>query len=258
MRFKITLALKEAPSYLPFNYQYELSGWIYKVLKNADANYSDFLHNDGYIVNDLKNFKLFCFSNLQLPKFQSQKNCIRIDSREIHFQISFYMEKGNETFILGLFREQKGSIGNKDFRLDFMVKDVQVIDYAIIEEKITLKTLSPLVISKKNERGNADYLSPFDEDYAFLFFNNLLEKYKSTGKSASLEWQNFPSKLTILTEKPASKLITIKGNSEAETKVKGYIFDFELVAPIALIELGIMAGFGNENAMGFGCCGILK
>ncbi|TAE68702.1 MAG: CRISPR-associated endoribonuclease Cas6 [Bacteroidetes bacterium] len=256
MRFKITLSLAKVPSYLSYNYQYELSGWIYKVLKNADEEYSDFLHNQGYI-NETKIFKLFSFSHLHFQKFQKQEQGFRIESREISFQIGFYMEKGTETFILGLFRDQIGSIGNKTFQMDFKVSNVEMINFEITDTKINLKTLSPLVIAKKTERGK-EYLSPEHEDYEGLFMQNLLEKYKSTGKSIPLSWQNFPFKLTILGEKlPVSKLITIKAESEAETKVRGFLFDFELIAPIEIIELGIMAGFGTENAMGFGCCNLI-
>ncbi len=256
MRFKITLSLAKVPSYLPFNYQYELSGWIYKVLKKADEEYSDFLHNNGY-NNDQKIFKLFSFSHLHFSKFQKQDEGFRIDSREISFQIGFYMEKGTETFILGLFREQKGSIGNKKFQIDFKVSNVEVINYEITNTKIHLKTMSALVVSKHSERGK-EYLAPDHQDYEWIFIENLLEKYKATKKTIPLDWQNFPFKLTILTEKPLSKLITIKADSEMKTKVRGYLYEFELIAPVEIIELGIMAGFGAENAMGFGCCEVVS
>ena len=52
---------------------------------------------------------------------------------------------------------------------------------------------------------------------------------------------------------PKSKLITIKSGTAAQTKVKGWVFDFELDAPRELVEVGILAGFGKENAQGFGC-----
>ena len=45
----------------------------------------------------------------------------------------------------------------------------------------------------------------------------------------------------------------IKANTEAQTEVKAYWFDFELTAPKEIIELGLNSGFGSMNSVGFGC-----
>jgi CRISPR/Cas system endoribonuclease Cas6 (RAMP superfamily) len=35
--------------------------------------------------------------------------------------------------------------------------------------------------------------------------------------------------------------------------VRGYRFDFEIIAPPSLIKTGLDSGFGAMNALGFGC-----
>ena len=42
-------------------------------------------------------------------------------------------------------------------------------------------------------------------------------------------------------------------------KIIGYHqFDFEITAPIKLLEIGYYAGFGTKNASGFGFCDVIK
>ena len=63
MKFKITLNInREHGNLLPFNYQYEQSAVIYRILAQADTQYASWLHENGYQLNGSKRFKLFCYS----------------------------------------------------------------------------------------------------------------------------------------------------------------------------------------------------
>ncbi len=48
MELRLTLKCLDTTPVLPINYQYELSAWIYGVLRKADAAYATFLHHRGY------------------------------------------------------------------------------------------------------------------------------------------------------------------------------------------------------------------
>ena len=51
MRFKLTLLAKQnSNTIIPINYQYPTSAAIYKIIKKADAEFSSFLHDEGYGV----------------------------------------------------------------------------------------------------------------------------------------------------------------------------------------------------------------
>ena len=86
MRFKITLTPdKRVFGYaLPINYQYELSSFIYHTLACANAEYSTWLHENGF-VTDTKRFKLFSFSNLIFPAYKIVSDRIEILSERVAY-----------------------------------------------------------------------------------------------------------------------------------------------------------------------------
>lgn len=259
MRFRLILSIRTRKDpIIPFNYQYELSSWIYKIISNADEEYAYFLHQNGYESNR-KSFKFFCFSNLIIPQYKVIKNVgFLLQTRQLALYISFYLDRAAEKFVSGLFRNQQGSIGTKEHQLDFQVERIEVAPIKITSEKVHLQTISPLVIAQKNNRGYKDYLHPLDKGFKELFIKNLIEKYKASDKDLPLSWQNYPFELEVDKRNIRSKLITIKQGTPNAVQVKGYLFDFILQAPQELLEIGLTAGFGNENAQGFGMCDIIE
>ena len=64
LRVKIT-ALTESPAAIPFNYNYALHSAIYGLIEKSSGEYSEYLHDKGFINNTInKRFKLFTFSKL--------------------------------------------------------------------------------------------------------------------------------------------------------------------------------------------------
>ncbi|MDJ1473777.1 CRISPR-associated endoribonuclease Cas6 [Xanthocytophaga flava] len=255
MRLKLTLQKTGSQSTLPINYAYPLSSWIYKVIGKADETYADFLHNSGYSAGQ-KRFKFFTFSALQIPRFDIRKGSDRIAvlSDEVGLMVSFYTDKAAENFVMGLFAEQEFRLGDRISQVDFRVKQVESLAWQIPSETVHLRTLSPLVVSRKNDRGHDDYYSPLQEGYQELLFTNLLDKYIASGQSLQASWANAPMEFRLLSAEPKARLITLKDHSPEATKIKGYLFDFELTAPRKLLEIGLLGGFGRYNAEGFGCC----
>jgi CRISPR-associated endoribonuclease Cas6 len=257
MRFRITLSVySKTKKCLPFNYQYELSSWIYRIIHQADEEYSHFLHQNGY-QTARKSFKLFCFSNFHIPKFATTKEVLVVECDKISFYITFYLDRASEKFITGLFQHKQGSIGNKEHQLDFEVSSIEAKPFVWAGDVLHLRTISPLVIGRKNEQNHDDYLPPTHPEFKDLFLNNLTDKYKATGQDIPLHWQDYPFDLQIH-EPIKSKLITIKSNTEKPTRVRGYMFSFHLKAPKELLEVGLLAGFGKMNAQGFGACEIVE
>ena len=77
MRIKITCDIGEGIR-LPINYNYFLASAIYGFLRESDPEYADFLHQDGYELEN-RRFKLFTFSQLMAKRRE-----IRED--QIHFR----------------------------------------------------------------------------------------------------------------------------------------------------------------------------
>jgi CRISPR-associated endoribonuclease Cas6 len=265
MQFKITLQCLSDKPVLPVNYQYELSAWIYKVIANADADFAAFLHQRGHQTPTRKSFKLFCFSQLDIPRRRVEGDRLLIECREVSLLVGFYLDHTAEEFVRGLFQEQRFKLGDRASQVDFSVKTVEIQPLLLPNDSrpTAIRTRSPLVISRKrtaaeladNPRERQDkYVSPEEPEFKSLFFSNLMEKYRAATGSEPPAWWD-ASRFNVQRIGPPSKsqLITIKSGKDAETKVRGFRFDFELDAPKELVELGLLAGFGRMNGEGFGC-----
>ena len=114
MRFKLFLSIDKRPfgNRLPFNYPYELSAVIYKILANADHAFAEWLHDNGFEA-DKKVFKLFSFSRLQIPQYRVEGNLLNILSDSAEWYLSFLPERSTQEFFLGVFREQQFELGNR-------------------------------------------------------------------------------------------------------------------------------------------------
>ena len=259
MRFKLTINLK-TPAIIPINYQYELSSWIYKVINNSSPEFSEWLHNIGF-TEGKRNFKLFTFSQLNIPVYEIRKENERllIKSTEISLIISFLMPEAAEKFIIGLFQHQSFELGDYISKATFQIKCIEKLADPEWKETMKFKTISPILISKmqvNNEKASAIYLSPKDEGFEDLFFQNLIRKYAASAiplNLAPLATDGFATdtKFEILSE-PKAKLITIKANTAQQTKIKAYQFQFKITAPIELMKIAYFAGAGSLNSVGLG------
>ena len=273
MRFKLTIESGSGhnSNILPLNYQYELSSWIYKILNHGNEEFAEWLHKEGY-TNDYKNFKLFTFSNLIIPKYQIKGDRMQIESRINELIVSFYPIDSLEYFITGLFNNQQFTIGDKKSKAAFTVNTVEKLPEPEFQNTMEFKSLSPILVSHKNNETQkyAEYKHPEDDNYGDLLIKNLVEKYNAFyGADANpfgvpnpervkpLETDNFDYELKTLT-KPKSRLITIKSGTKQESKLRGYLYNFRIKAPAELIRLGYYAGFGEKNSLGFGCGEIVK
>lgn len=257
MRLKLKLSVirkqnKEVE--IPINYQYELSSWIYKTLNFGNPEFSKWLHSQGYI-SEKKNFKLFTFSHLDIPKFKIKKDRLQIISTEISLILSFLPIKAMETFVIGMFKNQKFGIGDKVSQTDFVIKSVERMPEPKFSSTMEYHCISPVFIDKTiEEQKQKSYLSPEDNEYEELFSSNLVSKFLAHGEFKSVNPQEIKIKHF---GKIRKKGITIKNGTKAETKIIGYMFDFELQAPLELQRIGYYAGFGRLNSQGFGCCEVL-
>ena len=265
MRFRLTLENTDK-GLLPMNYQYELSAWIYKTLNYGNSEFADWLHREGY-TNDYKQFKLFTFSSLMVPKFQINGDRMQIESREAGLIVSFYPIDSLEYFVSGLFSNQKFTVADKRSGASFTVKTVEKLPEPEFSNEMEFNALSPILVSYKHSEKQkyATYINPGDEQYGDLLIRNLAAKYRAfyacetvtnaddeTGHSGQVDTENMDYDFEPL-GKPKSRLITIKSGTKQESKLRGYLYRFRIKAPAELIRLGYYAGFGEKNSLGFGC-----
>jgi len=258
MRLRIKFNLSGERALLPLNYQYPLSAWIYKVLHRSDKEFANMLHEYGYVLDSGKTFKLFTFSKLTFPnhtwKIIPKSDRMKIWARQAYLTVSFQLPEQTEKFVMGLFQQQKAFIGDKISGIEMEVESIEALkDVEIgICENVELKAVTAIVLGVDVEgEKNEQYVPPVHPKYKDLFLKNLLDKYRAIGKT-DYTISDLDFKVKKLYTKTAMQ--RIKAGTPAETRVKAYYFDFELSAPKEMIEVGLNAGFGSMNALGFGFC----
>jgi len=263
MQFNITFHVKQPGPLLPLSYQYELSSWLYRLIGSSNSEFGEFLHSKGY-VSGKKRFKLFTFSNLQVPKYDILDDRMKIYSDEIYFQVSFLVERAAQELVIGLFHNQELRLGDKISQVDLKVQSVQAVPpITLTTETVKLRATSPILVSEPVERNGRlwhNYLHPADDKYEHFFFKNLMDKYDSARRYQLVESTDIrsPLQLQVLTAEPKMRGIRIKAFTPQETKIIGYLYDFEVTAPRELLRVGMLGGWGGENALGFGATTIMN
>jgi len=258
MRFKLNLQSHQRQLSVPFNYQYPLSAAIYKIIQTADAKFAAFLHDKGYGQGH-KSFKLFTFSDIKTP-FVKNGDRMQLRTTEAELIICFYMPQAAENFIKGLFINQQLEIADFRSKATFNIIGVEsLLDEIRTRTTVVLQPLSPLVVGRKNERGHYDYRSPADEDFAECLYYNWIEKCAAAGIDEEILDKEICINVRPFSYPPQQRLITIKGGTVAETKIRGYTkFRLEVSASAEVLEVALGAGLGLHNAQGMGCMGLVE
>ena len=270
MRFKITFNRISKRNFLPFSYQYFISSLIYKRIAEADAPFADFLHQQGYGEGNRK-FKLFCFSPLDVRPFRVHKKrgVLELLGQTISLQVGFFLPQAAENFIKGLFMHQQVGLGDKINQVDFEVSSIEAVAAPLFSYSMQYKALAPICISRppKGTEQHAQYLQPHHNEYSRYLINNIIQKWIATrgsvpyGEPAGNGLMSMPHEaltqeseiqFKCLTSEPKSQMITIKPFTPEQTKVRGFLYDFELTAPQGIHELIYAAGLGEKCSMGFG------
>ena len=251
MRIELTLRYPRQ-SALPFNYEYLLSAVVYKTLAQADPTFADWLHERGYDRTG-RNFKLFHFSRLNLPYVRHHDGALQLaEGRNAGWKLGFCVDETLEKFVLGLFRQHRFGVGDGSLRpVDFNVEQVSVLPPPVFTDVMRFRTQSPLHLSTQREGDRyAHYMSPEEEGYAAIFFENLRRKWVEA-RALPLEsgLDLLPDCRLWVHSMPKRKMVNVKG-----TDIIGYLFDFEVRAPADWLAVGYDAGFGAMGSQGFGWC----
>ncbi|MFC4872201.1 CRISPR-associated endoribonuclease Cas6 [Negadavirga shengliensis] len=258
MRFRIHLTRQGKGSFLPINYQYELSSAIYKIIDRADSAFSGFLHREGYLAFG-KRFRLFTFSRIGFNGYRVVRDAGRIEhfGGGASFEIGFLMDRAAEEFVRGIFIDQQLELGDRISRVSYRVSHIEATAPPLFRETMRYRCLSPVFVRRKRPDGGEDYLHPGDEAYAELVFRNLVSK---AGALAGMGEDGLTMDTDAFQMVPRGKIykngVRIKQHTPGESQLVGYLYEFELTAPVELHEIGYHAGFGHLNSQGFGCVGV--
>ncbi len=249
MRFNLTFKKTGKYKMLPMDYQYYISAWIYKVLKQADADFADFLHKKGYGTSINKLYKLFTFSRLNFgkPILHKERKLFEINNQNIYLKVAFDVNDIASNFMKGLFKQQELYLGDKFNGIELMVTSVETLSEPEFKPLMKYKLHSPWVVSVKNENDKyATYLSPNNPNFKSLAIKHISEKYESTHNKKAKEII-----LNITTESKRAGFL-IKPGTKEESRIIGNLFEFELNAQIKIHQMIWNAGISEKSAIGFG------
>jgi len=258
MHFLLKLSTSRAQQQLPLNYQYPVSAVIYRILQQADSAYAGFLHDAGYKQKDsMKTFKLFTFSDLKTP-FRIIGDRLQLLTRQVELIVSFHLPQAAENFIKGIFLNQQIEIGDKRSRVIFLVDQVEALPLLLTNDdvqEVILQPLSAVVAGIKNEKGHYTFLSPDHPDFVPQLIYNWKEKYATVygAEQVAIAFADTAMEVIFYTNPPKSRLITIKADTPAETKIRGFVnFGLKVRGEREALELLLNAGVGVYNSLGMG------
>jgi CRISPR-associated endoribonuclease Cas6 len=259
MRFKLKLTTEKKNNnlLLPINYQYGLSSFIYRTFNHGNKDLAGWLHNRGFIVEN-KAFKLFTFSPLKIKNFKRYDDRLIVLDDQVELMISFYPFELTESFIFGAFSHQNFRLGDKKSSVQFNIQQIERLPDPAFKDTMEFKAISPVVVTAKKDRESkyVTYLSPGDQGYGNKLKENLLNKYAAycSYHEKELDIEDMSKyKYELITDKPKSKLITIKAGTREESKIRGFLYTLRLTAPLPLLKTAYYAGLGEKNSLGMGC-----
>lgn len=260
MRFKLQLEVNKNVfgNRLPINYQYEQSAVIYRILARADKDYATWLHENGYRMENGKTFKFFSYSRFMIGKYKvlREKEQLQILSDTIEWQISFLPEKSTQRFIQGLFMNQVFEVGDRRSKVQFTVRNVEVMPSPDFTEEMTFRTLSPVCLKLRRDGKNVDYLSLADAAAPYILFKGLVEKY-ALFYGIECPFHIEDCRMEVLSQ-PKSALIKIKVDTLQETSVRGFMGRMKILAPLEMMRFLYESSVGSLSSMGFGFLDIEK
>jgi len=242
MRLKIRLSSEKPFINLPCNYNEIIQGFIYN---NLDSWFAKELHDKGFKDPETqRKLKFFTFSRL-IPDKRSY-----IKDGQIHLQgnitlvISSPFNNFIQSFAMNLLKAGTLKLSNEDL----ILLSVQVEGLPEYQEKIYVRTLSPIVVystlQTHNGRKKTYYYSPFEAEFEEQLIINLQRKLRTWSGDSTLSGSIRPYKVSSKNQR-----VVIYKN----TVIKGWDGIFELTLPEGLFTIAFEAGLGAKNSLGFGC-----
>ncbi|WP_031517830.1 CRISPR-associated endoribonuclease Cas6 [Desulfofalx alkaliphila] len=245
MHIYVTFKPTAPPLVLPIHYNHIVQSAIYSNLLPENAS---FFHNEGYMGGG-RRYKLFAFSRLVGNcRFNKQKGEVSF-SEEMKLVISSPSKVFCHSIVNGLISANTIRLG----RTTVKVESIYIEDNRIVDSKLVLKTLSPIVtystLVKPDGRKYTVYFQPGEPEFNKQLTNNLIKKYEA----------NYNEKA------PAEDLnIKVLGSPKLHVMkykdfiIKGYSCRLKLFGHQELLNIALAAGLGSKNSQGYGCMALCQ
>ena len=185
MRIKLNLRTVQNHHCIPINYQYPLSAVIYRILSDSSPEYSQFLHDRGYLGPDGKLRKLFTFSRLDIQPRADVKNDMLIPGNHNRITLTIaspMIDDFIQHFVIGLFQNQYLEIANNKTKCKLLVEQVEACPEPEFTSEMTFRAMSPIVLTRVVELNNKlgqYYMRPLDTGLSEAAQKSLIKKFQN-------------------------------------------------------------------------------
>ncbi|MCK9444803.1 MAG: CRISPR-associated endoribonuclease Cas6 [Tissierellaceae bacterium] len=228
---------------LPIHYNNILQAFIYN---NIDVELADFLHNEGFIVNN-RRFKLFAFSRI-LKRGNKVGRSFNFGN-SIEFLVASPLGKFCKSIANSMLQKEDLFLGKNNIKTD----QIQIFNPQVEGDEIIVETISGIVaystLLKVDDNKYTHYYTPEERDFERIVAENLIKKYNA------LIGQDFQSDGNL-------KIIPIGNSKQSISYYKDFIIKpvdgkFKIRGDKRLLQIGLDTGFGSKNSQGYGCVRII-
>lgn len=258
MRIQFILTCQRG-TIIPINYQSEITNWIFTALSKAGSELIAHASDMGYDITT-HGFKQFTFSPLAIFPYEMDqvRQEFKLLGNQVKIGLSFYIASGFEQQVVAMFRQTPLQLGMLDGKPAFFeVKHWQILPKPQFKETMQFKAISPISVTLTEEIPITNpFILPDTEFYDISFFTHLIRRFKAANQYKSLAGlklldPSYPMHFRLLGA-AKSRLIHLKHNFEGLTQLRGFAYDFELSAPLPVMEYAYYGGFGEFPYLGFG------
>ncbi|MCB0639258.1 MAG: CRISPR-associated endoribonuclease Cas6, partial [Lewinella sp.] len=246
---RISLTLEHRPgAAIPIDYRAAVSAWIYKTIEQADSDFARWLHEEGWIYGS-RRYKLFTFGELRPRRYDLKGGTLFLVEGPTRLTLSFYLPEIAHHLLLGMFQSMRFHLGSRQRPEWFEIRQAMTLPEPDWQPAMSFRMMTPCCVAQPDpDGGHSSYLPPDHPEYSARLVNNLVSKLKALPDK---ERPDFPEAFDWSFELMSdyrSKLHQVH-----ESRVRGYLFDFQLKAPQALLRMGYYGGLGEKGAsLGFG------
>ena len=235
MRILVRVLLDEKSNRLiPFDHQYALASYLYKIIGKENPSYFIRLHSS-------KTYKFFTFSYLMAEKRKLTDEGIEIIGDKVYFFVSSPSTTFIQTIVDGMLSNPSINIRG----VKGVIAEIKVLKKPRFRSKMRFRTVSPIIIRKPlkvDGKLKSKDLYPTDEEFNFRLVENLKKKFSMfSGKDVVEKEFN----VKFIKFKP-------KRHRIMQTYHRCVLGEFFVEGDKELMEFGYDCGFGEKNSMGFG------
>lgn len=247
MRLRVQLDNPHGAS-VPVNHAEYLTAAVYALLETSDADYAQWLHDEGYKTGDgPKAFKFFTFSGLRSNRRRVEGETLHLAPGPVEWRLGSPVDAFLTHAATGLLSAGVLRVGPATFP----ITEVQALPAPTLAETTEFTCLTPIVAALPLDNGGTRYLRPSDgPEFSEAVRRNLLRKYQTLYGRPPTDDRftlTFDPAYLARDRHGGTKLLTFKG-----IKIVGAFCPFTATGSVELMQVMWDCGAGEKNAAGFG------